>query len=179
MDNTRDAELAALSTGGDAHAFERLVNRHYTTVYRLSYKWCGVKEDAEDITQEVFVKVAGKLKRFGGKSSFKTWLYRITVNAAKDHIRKQAAKRTYEKTFAKEHAPGNPNPSQEAHVEAARLMAAIGMLPDKQKAAVLLVFSEGLSHGEAARVLGCPETTVSWRVFQARKKLRKHLGRES
>jgi RNA polymerase sigma-70 factor (ECF subfamily) len=57
MDNTNDIELVQLSLGGDALAFEHLVKRHYGTVYRLSYKWCGVKEDAEDIAQEVFVKL--------------------------------------------------------------------------------------------------------------------------
>ena len=88
MDAYDDIELVELSINGDARAFEHLVERYYTTVYGVSYKWCGVKEDAEDITQDVFVKLAGKLKTFGGKSSFKTWLYRMTINAAKDYYRK-------------------------------------------------------------------------------------------
>jgi DNA-directed RNA polymerase specialized sigma24 family protein len=58
MDNYKDIELVQLSVGGDARAFERLVQRHYMSAYKVSYKRCGIKEDAEDIVQEVFVNVA-------------------------------------------------------------------------------------------------------------------------
>ena len=73
MDIYSDIELVELSVDGGAEAFEYLVKRHYLTVYKVSYKWCGVREDAEDIAQEVFVKLARKLKTFGRKSSFRTW----------------------------------------------------------------------------------------------------------
>ena len=88
MDSYSDIELVERSQNGDEAAFEHLVNRHYKTVYRVSYKWCGVKEDAEDITQEVFVKLTGKLRMFSNRSSFSTWLYRVTINTAKDFGRK-------------------------------------------------------------------------------------------
>ena len=178
MDTYSDIELVELSVGGDAEAFEYLVKRHYMTVYKVSYKWCGVREDAEDIAQEVFVKLARKLKTFGRKSSFRTWLYRITVNTAKDFSRKVATKRVYEAEFASEQGLNNPSPLRDEHIEADRLYKALDKLPEKQKTAVLLVFSEGLSHKEAARVLGCPEATVSWRIFQARKRLKKSLEYE-
>jgi len=175
MDHNTDINLVELSLAGDGVAFEHLVKRHYGTVFRVSYKWCGLKEDAEDIAQEVFVKLAQNLKTFGRKSSFKTWLYRITVNTAKDFIRKCVTKRGYETAYAMERDDANPGPSPGDHLEAKRLVKALGRLPGKQKAAVLLVLSEGLSHQEAARVLNCPETTVSWRIFQARKTLKKYL----
>jgi len=136
------------------------------------------KEDAEDIAQEVFVKLAQKLKTFGQKSSFKTWLYRMTINTAKDFTRKSLTKRTYEKAFAFEQGSKNPAPPRDEHLDAPRMYREIGKLPEKQKMAVLLVFSEGLSHKEAARVLNCPEATVSWRIFQAKKKLKKSLVHE-
>jgi len=172
MDNNNDIELVQLSLGGDALAFEHLVKKHYLTVYRLSYKWCGVKEDAEDIAQEVFVKLAQKLKGFGRRSSFKTWMYRITINTAKDFIRKCASKRGYETAFAMQQSVTNPGPPLDDHLDARQLYKALDNLPAKQKAAVLLVFGEDMSHKEAARVLNCPEATVSWRIFQARKKLK-------
>ncbi|MEW6672793.1 MAG: RNA polymerase sigma factor [Thermodesulfobacteriota bacterium] len=175
MDHLTDIELVALSLEGNAPAFEHLVKRHYGTVFRLSYKWCGLKEDAEDIAQEVFIKLAQKLKTFGQKSSFKTWIYRITVNTAKDFIRKSITKRGYENAYVIEQEDANPGPPVGHHLEAKRLVKALGRLPEKQKAAVLLVLSEGLSHQEAARVLNCPERTVSWRIFQARKSLKKYL----
>lgn len=175
MDTDSDIELVQRSVGGDARAFEHLVTRHYMTVYRISYKWCGVKQDAEDIAQEVFVNLARKLKTFRQKSSFQTWLYRIVINAAKDFTRKYATKRAYESAFALEHVSENPQPSQANHHAAALLYKELAKLPEKQRMVILLVLSEGLSHREAAHALNCPEATVSWRIFQARKKLKKSL----
>ena len=178
MDTYSDIELVELSVDGDAEAFEYLVKRHYMTVYKVSYKWCGVREDAEDIAQEVFIKLAQKLKTFRQKSSFKTWLYRITINTAKDFYRKRATKHAYETAFAFEQDADNPMPPQDEHLDAVRLYKVLGKLPEKQKSAILLIFAEGLNHREAAQVLNCSETTVSWRVFQARKRLRKFLEHE-
>jgi len=175
MDIDSDIELVQRSVSGDARAFEHLVTRHYLTVYRISYKWCGVKQDAEDIAQEVFIKLARKLKTFRQKSSFTTWLYRIVINTAKDFTRTCATKRAYESAFAFEHGPENPGSLQANHHAAARLYKELAKLPEKQRMAILLVLGEGLSHREAARVLSCPEATVSWRIFQARKKLKKSL----
>ena len=175
MDTYTDIELVRMSLSGDASAFECLVNRHYLTVYKVSYRWCGIKEDAEDIAQDVFVKLAQKLNSFGWRSSFKTWLYRVTVNTAKDFIRKCATKRGHETAFASEQGNGNPGPPLDNPLDAGRLYNALGNLPEKQKAAVLLVFGEGMSHQDAGRVLNCPEATISWRIFQARKKLKKYL----
>lgn len=175
MDYLSDTELAALAAGGDPLAFERLIKRHYMLVYKVSYKWCGIKEEAEDIAQEVFVKVAGKIKGFRQDSAFKTWLYRITMNTAKDFSRKNITRKDHESAFVEEqklaqHEPAGGNP-----VSPARLCAAIRKLPVKLREAVILVFSEGLSHREAARALNCAETTVSWRIFQAKKKLKEYL----
>jgi RNA polymerase sigma-70 factor (ECF subfamily) len=178
MDTYNDIELVKLSVGGDTEAFAHLVKRHYMTVYKASYKWCGIREDAEDIAQEVFIKLAKKLKTFRQKSSFKTWLYRITVNTAKDFHRKHTAKHTYETAFAVEQGPSNPAPLRDEHLDAIRLYKEINKLPEKQKSAILLVFSEGLNHREAAHVLNCSETTVSWRIFQARKRLKKFMEHE-
>ena len=163
MDTYNDIELVKLSVDGDTEAFAHLVERHYMTVYKVSYKWCGIREDAEDIAQEVFIKLAQKLKTFRKKSSFKTWLYRITINTAKDFHRKHAA---------------NPTPLGDEPLDAIRLYKALNKLPEKQKSAILLVFSEGLNHREAAQVLNCSETTVSWRIFQARKRLKKSMEHE-
>ena len=70
MDIYDDFELVKLSVDGDTEAYAHLVKRHYMTVYRASYKWCGIREDAEDITHEVFIKLSQKLKTFRQKSSF-------------------------------------------------------------------------------------------------------------
>lgn len=178
MEHLNDIKLIQLSLEGDARAFECLVKRHYQTVFRIAFKWSGVRQDAEDIAQEVCVKLARKLKTFGGRSAFKTWLYRITINCAKDFIRKSATKRGYEKAYAAEQIQNNPGSHPNEHLATKHLYQALDSLPKKQKAAVLLVFSEGFSHKDAGRILKCPEATVSWRIFQARKRLKKSLERE-
>lgn len=168
-------ELHQRAVDGEAQALERLVRNHYPSVYRLAYKWCGVQQDAEDITQEVFMRMVRNLDTFNRAASMKTWLYRITLNAARDFHRKRANRRKNESAFAMEEGCGNPVPCPGAQIEAKRIFQAIDRLPEKQKSAVLLVFSEGLSHKEAARVLECSESTISWRVFMARKRLKKLL----
>jgi RNA polymerase sigma-70 factor (ECF subfamily) len=173
MTDYTDMELVDMSLSGNERAFENLVERHYLTVYGLSYKWCRIKEDAEEIAQEVFVKLTRKLNTFNSKSSFKTWLYRVTINTAKDYYRKNATRRAYESAFADEQHHNNPGNPPSDTIAARQAYAAIDKLPEKQKGALMLVVSEGLSHKEAAEVLGCSETTISWRIHQARKKLKK------
>lgn len=172
--NENDTAVVQQAIEGDAHAFETLVRHYYSMVYSVAYRWCGVRPDAEDIAQEVFVKLAVKLKQFRRKSAFKTWLYRITVNTAKDFSRSAVVRQTRETAFAAEIGVQNAAAAPEIR-DAAELHRALARLPEKQKAAVVLVFGEGLSHKEAGRVLQCPEATVSWRLFQARKRLKKML----
>jgi RNA polymerase sigma-70 factor (ECF subfamily) len=178
METLPDRELVELALGGENAALEGLVRRHYNTVYKLAYRLCGAREDAEDIAQDVFVRLARKLSSYKGDSSFKTWLYRITVNMAKDFFKKNSTRRGYESAYVQEQkvldsASANPGPP-----EAERLQAALGGLPVKLRETVVLVYSEGMSHAEAAQVLGCAETTVSWRLHQARGKLKSLMGKE-
>lgn len=171
-----DLELVKQSMKGDAAAFEHLVEKHYLMVYKLSYRWCGIKEDAEDITQNVFVKLAGKIKKFRLDSAFKTWLYRITINTAKDYYRKKKLNKDKEAAYVENQVFTESNKNQDCSFVSSHISSALDKLPVKQKEAVLLIFCEGLSHKEAAAILCCAETTISWRIFQAKKKLEKLLA---
>jgi RNA polymerase sigma-70 factor, ECF subfamily len=173
MINDSDLELVNLAIGGDERSYSHLIERYYQFVYSLSFKWCRIKEDAEEITQDVFIKLSRKLSTFNHDSSFKTWLYRITINTAKDYSRKNSTKRSYESAFAEEQSGETQGVSSSESLRANQLYDAIDRLPEKQKAAMMLVFAEGLSHKEAAEILDCSETTVSWRIHQARKRLNK------
>lgn len=176
MDNRQDTELIDLALGGDPKGFEALVNRYYMTVYRYAFRWVGVQADAEDITQEVFIKLANHLHTFNRQSSFSSWLYRITANCAMDFARKNSKHH--------QHRTGNPanghfvstNPGPEVKSYHDQVLSAVHQLPVKLKEATLLVFAEGMSHKEAAQVLGCAENTVSWRIFKAKRKLHKVLS---
>ena len=125
-----------------------------------------------------FVKLVRKMSSFRGRSSFSTWLYRIVVNTALDFRRKSAATRFHCEDYAENRLHHNPTSSPRGNpVDGTGIYAALDKLPEKQKTAILLVFGEGLSHREASQVLGCPEVSVSWRIHQARKKLRDYMER--
>ena len=176
MEQFSDIELVAQAKEGSSEAFSALASRHYETVYRTAFKWRPVKEDAEDIAQEVFVKLAKAIHGFKGQSAFKTWLYRVTMNSAKDFGRKSSNKQRYEEKFAEE----APNTSSDSISEAKAnpmLQKALDRLSDKLKDALLLVVSEELSHKEASKILDCSVATVAWRVFEAKKQLKEILGK--
>ena len=179
MNKPSDIELAGRAASGDETAFGLLTERHYMLVYRAAFKWCGNREDAEDITHDTLIKLGRAIFGFKGGSSFTTWLYRITVNTAKDFHRGRSAKQAREDAYAGE-GPATTRGASPADnpISSARLYSVIDKLPVKYKEAVLLVLSEGLSHKDAALALGCAETTVSWRVFQARRRLKKLLKDE-
>lgn len=165
-----DITLAKAAAFGDSSAFEALVSQHYGTIYRMAYKWCGNQADAEDITQNVCIKLARAISSFRGESAFTSWLYRLVINTAKDWQRQQPS------ATNQGHFTDNPlnietvTQGEEAFY-AQQVMAEVHQLPEGEKEALLLVVSEGLSHREAANIIGCKESTVSWRIHEARKKL--------
>ncbi len=175
MENPDYIKLVRLAKDGDSVAFENLVEQNYMLVYKISYNWCRAKEDAEDITQEVFVKLAKKIFSFKEESAFQTWLYRIVINTAKDYTQKQERKRVKEMKY-KEEQKIKTEPFQEEISLAGKIHQMIECLPYKLKDAALLVFTEGMTHKEAAVVLDCAEKTVSWRIHQVKKELKKRLN---
>lgn len=170
-----DAELVKKAVHGDARAFEDLVNRHYTTMFKMAFKWCGNRADSEDITQAACIKLARALASYEHKAAFTTWLYRLVINTAIDM--KRAEQRHDHAQAEMEELPGSSNP--ESALYAREMMAQIGKLPPKEKTALLLVFGEGLSHAEAAYAMEVKESTVSWYIHEARKKLEQFETRQN
>ncbi len=167
MDAQSDAQLIEQATRGDARAFEVLVNRHYDTMFRMAFKWCGNRSLAEDVTQNACIKLARSLKTYERKAAFTTWLYRLVINTAIDMQR--AEKRHDHAQSEMDEMQGGDNP--ESAYYAQEMMQQIGKLPEKEKTALLLVFGEGMNHAEAAYVMAVKESTVSWYIHEARKKL--------
>lgn len=173
-----DNELIRLAQKGDADAFEQLVNRHYVTMFKMAFKWCGNQNDAEDITQDACIKLARGLDSFKGDCAFTSWLYRLTINAGKDWYKKQ--NRHTQKADPDPEALDNvsTNAKSDSKLYAKQVLAAVQELPEGEKEALLLVMSEGLSHKEAAKALGVKESTISWRIHEARKKLNAQFEKE-
>lgn len=167
-----DFQLISMAVEGNDDAFRALVERHCDLVFRIAFKWCGVKEDAEDIAQDVMMQLAHKIRGFKpGTAAFTTWLYRVTINAARDAQRRRSSCEKDEREYANEQQLRSSNLAPEtrlAHTQAIRLL---DRLPVKEREALFLVFCEGLNHKDAARIAGCAESTISWRVHSARKKL--------
>jgi len=166
-----DETLVANAKAGDRDAFSELVGRHYDFVFRVAWKWCGRKADAEDIAQEVCARLGRAIRSFHGQGAFTSWLYALTLNAARDHGRKSAREARKVQAFGL-HAAAFGEAAEEPEEQADALWRAVRKLPDKQREAVLLVYGEGLGHAAAADIMGCAETTVSWHVHEAKKRLK-------
>ena len=166
-----DIELIRRIQTGDARALAVLVERHYGAIYAIAYKWCGDQTDAEDIAQNVCIKLGRAVAGFKAKAAFSTWLYRITLNAVRDFQRSNARHSQRVKALETVSAVAAPA-TQEDRAMNNDLWAHVKSLPAKQRDAVLLIFSEGLNHAEAASIMECAESTVSWRIHKAKQTLK-------
>lgn len=163
--------LVVRAQNGDAEAFAELIEDHYDLIHRTAWKWCGNRTDAEDVAQDVCVKLGSAISGFDGRSAFSSWVYRITLNAVRDMQRAGKRRGKYADAYA-EIAPEDQPAEQEEAATSRQLWAAVRQLPEKQRDAVLLVYAEELSHAAAAEIMGVREATVSWHVHEARKTLR-------
>ena len=175
MAEAGDKALIEKAQGGDRAAFEALLRAHYDTIYRIAYRWCGNQADAQDITQLACIKLARAIETFRFQSAFVTWLYPLVINTAKDWAK--AGRRHRADDLAEADRPVAP--VAEAQVYARQLLEQVQALPAREREAIFLVFSEGLSHGEAALVMACRESTVAGYIHQARKRLQSFRDEDS
>lgn len=165
-----ELNLIKKAINGDRESFSALIESNYDMIFRIAYKWCGNREDAEDIAQESCVKIAQSLSGFKMESKFSSWIYRIVINTANDLYRKK--KYTVSDTI-------DEIESEDADateiISCKELWQMVHKLPDNQRDALLLVYSEELNHNEAADVMQCAESTVSWYVMEAKKALKKMI----
>ena len=166
MSSTQDRAFAIRASKGDVEAFRLLVQEHSGLVYRVALRILGV-EDAQDASQEVWIRVWRNIRDFRGDSAFTTWLYRITVNTCLSVRRKES--RRGEREYSGDEMPFLPESrGDDADPEAAALgaeqregiQAALGHVRAEHRAALVLRHMEGLSYAEIARVLGVPDGTA-------------------
>ncbi len=175
-------DLVSRARAGDNEALEQIFNTYRSQVFSLSYRILGSAAEAEDLTQEVFLQVFRKIGSFQGRSSLSTWLYRVTVNKARDQLR--GRKRSIELLSAdgeaaepRDDGRGGPSasPAPEGSAmsaEAQRLVQeALLELPFSLRAPLVLHELEGLEYREVARLLHLPVGTVKSRIFRGRMKL--------
>jgi RNA polymerase sigma-70 factor (ECF subfamily) len=171
LDMTDDSSLAAAAIRGDREAFRRLVERHYDTIYRVAYRYLGSAADAEDISQDVCITLVTKLSRFRGESRFSTWLISIVINCCRDHLRRRKTSAALVDKYG-QHREFEDGDKADTDKRMRWLHASLQSLEPGLRETVLLILGEDLSHAEAAKILGCSESTVSWRVHKAKKQLK-------
>jgi len=183
-----ELDLVKRCQAGETEAFDELVSRYRTRIFAMIYNMVHNEQDAWDLAQDSFVKAWKSIKRFRGRSSFYTWLYRIVMNVTIDWLRKKQVKgagvefddaiqltdiNPASKTLPK--ADPLPYERMERTEVRARIDNAIVQLSPEHRAVILMKETEGMQYHEIAESLGCSIGTVMSRLFYARKKLQSLL----
>ncbi len=178
-----EEQLVAACLQKDQEAFKLLYDLYAKKVYNLAYRMLGSIEEAEDVTQEVFVTVYQHLADFKGWSKFSTWLYKIAFNASLKYRKRRPGWRirSLHDTDVREEIEKEASRGLEAGMDKAwireEVQKALDKLPIKYKSMLLLKEIEGLSYAEIAAVIGCSEGTVASRLNRARKLMEKQMRR--
>lgn len=163
---------------GKEEGFEMLVRKYQDRVLNIVYSIIGRDRESEDITQEVFLKVYHNLRSFRRHSQFSTWLYRIVVNTTYSFVRRRNNVVGDESTLANKESPGR-DPAGELLTKEREsiLQRAMGKVPVKFMAAMVLKDIEGLSYRDIAGILHCSIGTVESRIYRARQFLKEEVSR--
>ena len=168
--NASDESLAQAAASGDSAAFAALLERSYDRLFALAFRLTGARAEAEDLTQDICAALPAKIARFDGRSRFMTWLFRVTVNAAHDRRRRQAAHSKAADGWG-DWERARQAETVETAEQLAWLNAAMATLNTDLRDTLALVLDD-VTHAEAAEILGVSEGTISWRVSKAKETLR-------
>lgn len=189
--DANDAQDVTLAQAGDEPAFRRLVERHSRGVFQLAYRLTGSESDAEDVVQDAFLKAYRELRRFESRSSFRTWLHRVTVNCAYDVLR-QRPRHKAEPIDVDEGGEADGRAGARIEPEAdettrpdrlafgveiqGRVRAAMDLLTPTERAAFVLRHFEGRSVEEIGGTLGLRAGATKHSIFRAVQKMRRALA---
>ncbi len=166
-----DFELIQSFIDGDEEAFRKLVLKHKDKVRNLVFLTLGDREAVDDISQDVFINVFNKIKTFRFESQFTTWLYRITINKCRDHIRKIKIRSIF--IPIKDNEEQYKYGTNSEHVDLTEIVqSSISKLPEKLRTPLVMREIDGLSYKEIADALGCEVGTIKSRIFRARESLK-------
>jgi RNA polymerase sigma-70 factor (ECF subfamily) len=177
-----DAELIERGLRKDNTAWDQIVARFRRKIFHIAYKFTGKHDEAEDLTQEIFLKVFRSLEKFNRDADFSTWLSSVARNYCIDHYRASKREREVlvEDLVAFDLAPsssGNPHRALEERDRSSFVRRGLEMLPEKLREAVVLRDLQGLSYQEMADQLRLPEGTVKSRINRGREELARLLLR--
>lgn len=172
---TPDEELGWVekSLAGDREAFAALVKQYQKMVVAVAFRMTGSQADAEDLAQETFLRAFNQLSSFRAEAKFSTWLCQIAMNLSLNWRTRESRRGDVHLKWAENAITDSPDKFPDELSR--RVQASLDKLPAKQRAAIVLTVYEEHSHAEAAKLLNCTEATISWRVFAARRKLKRLL----
>ncbi len=169
--NVSDEDLAIAAADGDRTAFSTLLERVYNRIHGLAFRLTGSASDADDISQDVCAALPTKLQSFRGEARLQTWLYRVVVNAVHDARRRNATRSKASEGWGDWEIARQADVSEAAE-RRAWLMLAMNALTPPELRDTLVLMLDGLTHAEIGAVLGVSEGTISWRISEAKKKLK-------
>ena len=169
-----DFSLVKRFIDGDEAVFGELVRRHKDKVRNIVYITLSNSNSVDDIAQEVFITVYRHLKNFRFESQFTTWIYRITINKCKDHLRRMNVRKIFLPLKDEEEEPVFESINEDSDIIQI-VRHAIATLPDKLRIPLVLKDLEGFSYQEIADTMECEIGTVKSRIFRAREALKKVL----
>jgi RNA polymerase sigma-70 factor (ECF subfamily) len=170
-----DFSLIKRFNDGDESAFRALISRHKEKVRNLIYLTLGNTDSLDDISQEVFISVYRKLKSFRFESQFTTWLYRITVNKCRDHLRKIKIRSIFSPFTTESENLISPEQVPDDYDIKLIVRQAVATLPEKLRIPLILKDFDGLSYQEISETMGVELGTIKSRIFRAREGLKKIL----
>ncbi len=170
-----DRDLVTRYLDGDKNAFSELVKRHKNLIYNLAFRMVGKTEEAEDLTQEIFIRLLDKVSLWRGEAKFSTWLYRLAINHCRDHLRRLRLETSeMNETLSDPH----PGPEQVTETREVRRLIenALIKLPVDFRAVVYLRDFACFSYSEIASILEIELGTVKSRLARGRLSLVRYLG---
>jgi len=182
MKHLSDQDLMRIVQAGDYSPASEIYDRYSGRIYNFAFRFLKNAEAAEDATQEVFVKMMRHANQFHGDAKLSTWLFSITANWCRDHLRKadNKAKEAEDVLISLPTPPElAPDRTLERRETEQRVQRALQLLTPEQREAILLSRYQGLSYAEIAQVAGCSEGAVKTRVFRAMETLKKALTGEA
>jgi len=180
----QDAELMERVKTGDESAFKMLVDRHHQAVFHLCFRYVGKREDAEEVAQDVFIRLYRSAGTYQPSAKLTTFLYRIAVNLSLNRIRDRKRKRWLSLEMLRQDkgiefeasSSDHPDVVLEYQEKQIQVHKAIDSLPVNQRTAVLLHRFQGLSYEETAEVMKCSVSAVEARLHRAKLNLKKKLS---
>ena len=166
-----DEALAAKASKGDGPALQQLLERHHETAFRFSYRLLGSRADAQDVAQDICIRLVERIASFRGGSRFSTWLYQVILNACRDHRRRQRTLHKMQDGYAAFRADDTADWA-DSEKKVRWLYLALDRLKPDLKETALLILAEDVTQEDAAAILGISPGTVAWRMSEVKKRLR-------